>query len=129
MKKEKFGTYIRIKRINQGISLRGFADMLEISPVYLCNIEKDRHAAPNTEIVRKIATTLKFDENEKSILYDLAAASKHKPSIPIDISDYVMNNSTIRYALRLSQKINASDDDWNEFISILKKKNSIQTND
>ena len=125
MKKEKFGSYVRSKRIKCGISLRGFADMLEISPVYLCNIEKDRHAAPNTAIVKKIADILKFDEYETCILYDLAAASKHKPAIPIDIADYVMNNSTIRYALRLSQKINATEDDWNDFISVLKKKHNV----
>ena len=122
MRKEKFGSYIRAKRIDQGISLRRFADILEISPVYLCNIEKDRHAAPNTAIVKRIAEMLKFDESELCTLYDLAAESKHKPSIPIDISEYVMNNIVIRNTLRLAQDVGASDDDWNDFIMALRRK-------
>ena len=40
-----FGTYIKDKRLAKQISLRKFAELLDISPVYLCNIEKDRNPA------------------------------------------------------------------------------------
>lgn len=122
MKKEKFGSFIKFKRINQGLSLCGFADKLEISPVYLCNIEKNRHAAPSADIIKKIAEILKLEGHELFVLYDLAAESKHKPSTPIDISEYVMNNTVVRSALRLAQNVDASEEDWNEFIFVLKNK-------
>ena len=38
-----FGTFIKDKRLAKQISLRKFAELLDISPVYLCNIEKDRN--------------------------------------------------------------------------------------
>ena len=50
-----FGTYIKDKRLAKQISLRKFAELLDISPVYLCNIEKDRNPAPKDDIISKVA--------------------------------------------------------------------------
>ena len=43
---QTFGSYVREKRMARGLSLRGLAAKLEVSPVYMSNMENDRRAAP-----------------------------------------------------------------------------------
>ena len=43
---ETFGKFIREKRLERGLTLRGLAARLDLSPVYMSNIETDRRAAP-----------------------------------------------------------------------------------
>ena len=49
-----FGEYIKEKRLEKGITLRGFAEIIDISPVYMCNLEKGRRPAPSEAIMEKI---------------------------------------------------------------------------
>lgn len=37
-----FGEYLKQKRLDKEITLRGFAKLVDISPVYLCDLEKGR---------------------------------------------------------------------------------------
>lgn len=48
MEQETFGGFLKRKRLEREITLRGFAGMLDISPVYLCDLEKDRVALSKT---------------------------------------------------------------------------------
>ena len=43
---QTFGSYVREKRMARGLSLRGLAAQLEVSPVYMSNMENDRRPAP-----------------------------------------------------------------------------------
>ena len=49
-----FGEYITKKRLEKKITLRGFARMLDISPEYVCNFEKNRKPAPKADLLKKI---------------------------------------------------------------------------
>lgn len=64
-----FGTYIKDKRLAKQISLRKFAELLDISPVYLCNIEKDRNPAPKDDIISNMARLLMLNDTETAELY------------------------------------------------------------
>ena len=46
---QTFGSYVREKRMARGLSLRGLAAKLEVSPVYMSNMENDRRPAPTKE--------------------------------------------------------------------------------
>ena len=46
---QTFGSYVREKRMARGLSLRGLAAKLEVSPVYMSNMENDRRPAPTRE--------------------------------------------------------------------------------
>ena len=46
---QTFGSYVREKRMARGLSLRALAAKLEVSPVYMSNIENDRRPAPTME--------------------------------------------------------------------------------
>ena len=46
---QTFGSFVREYRMSRGLSLRNLAAKLEISPVYMSNIETDRKPAPTQE--------------------------------------------------------------------------------
>jgi len=119
-----FGAFIRKKRLESEpcISLRKLAELLEISPVYMSNIEVGRNAAPKEDILENIARILKLDKQEQDLLYDLAAKSKTYTAVPGDLPEYISANEYARVALRLAKDVDATDDEWIEFIEKLKKR-------
>lgn len=128
MTQEKtFGSFLTEKRKARDISLRQFAEKLELSPVYLCNLEKDRRPAPKTEILERIAVLLILSQAEKEEMYDLAALSKKIPAISSDLPEYIMDRDIVRVALRTAKDVDATDEEWQEFIEKLnRRKKQIQ---
>lgn len=57
---QTFGRFVRQRRSSLGITLRGLASKLNLSPVYLSNIETDRKPAPTQEYLEKLAIELKL---------------------------------------------------------------------
>ena len=117
--KETFGSFIKEKRILRQISLRKFAELLDISPVYMCNIEKDRNPAPKDDILSHMAELLLLSEQETETLYDLAAKSKSTPTVSRDLPEYIMDRDIVRVALRTAKDVDATDEEWQEFIAKL----------
>jgi transcriptional regulator with XRE-family HTH domain len=115
-----FGTFIKEKRKERGISLRRFAEEVGISPVYLSNLENDRMNAPKDDVVSNIARLLKLTEADTAILYDLAAKAKNSVVVPQDLPDYIMDRDIVRVALRTAKDVDATDEEWQEFIAQLK---------
>lgn len=107
MEQETFGGFLKRKRLEREITLRGFAGMLDISPVYLCDLEKDRVALSKTERLKQIAELLRLDTNDTDTLYDLAALARSRPAVSGDLPDYIMENEIVRVALRT-----AKDAEW-----------------
>jgi transcriptional regulator with XRE-family HTH domain len=119
-----FGTFIRKKRLSAEphISLRKFAEMLDISPVYMSNIETDRNAAPKEDILANIARILELDKQEQELMYELAAKTKTYTAVPEDLPEYISSNEYARIALRVAKDVDATDKEWIEFIEKLKKR-------
>lgn len=59
-----FGATIRALREAQRISLRKFAEKVDISPTYLSKIERDEFPPPGEETVRRFADALNQDHDE-----------------------------------------------------------------
>lgn len=119
-----FGSYIKEKRMAQNISLRKFADLIGISPVYLCNMEKDRNPAPKDEVIEKLVKHLLLNEADTIQLYDLAAKAKSSPTVSQDLPKYIMDRDIVRVALRTAKDVDATDEEWQEFIAMLEKRRS-----
>jgi transcriptional regulator with XRE-family HTH domain len=119
-----FGAFIRKKRLDTDphISLRKFAEMLSISPVYVSNIETDRLPAPKEPILSNMAKILSLDKHEQEQMYDLAANSKTYTAVPDDLPEYISTNEYARIALRVAKDVDATDTEWIEFIEKLKKR-------
>lgn len=120
--KQSFGSFIRAKRLEADITLRGMAQILDISPVYMSNIETDRNPAPKADILEHLAKALQLDKHEREVMYDLAAESKNYTAIPGDLPEYISANEYARIALRVAKDVDATDMEWLEFIEKLKKR-------
>lgn len=117
-----FGAFISNKRKEKKISLRDFSRMIGISPVYLSCIERGERAAPTYNILEKIAQVFMLNEEERELMYDLAAKSKKSVSLAFDLLIYINENKTVHKALRLAKKCEADEKDWQMFIDSLSNK-------
>ena len=103
---DRFGKFVREKREEKKINLRKLAEILEIAPAYMSDIEKSRRYPPDKEKIEKIAATLELTEEEKNYLFDLAALAKDNAVSP-DLPEYIMEHELVRVALRRSRDIDA----------------------
>ena len=79
-----FGTYVRTKREEAGMTLTEFARQLEISPAYWSRIETGRENPPKDELIRKAATILGLSEDELFI-----EASRLPPDMQDEVAEVV----------------------------------------
>ncbi|MGN0503232.1 MAG: helix-turn-helix domain-containing protein [Ruminococcus sp.] len=114
-----FGSFIYKKRTQKHISLRGLANMIGVSAVYISSMEKGKRAAPTYPVLMKIADVLMLSEEEKVFMLDLAAKSKKSLSLAEDLLEYINSNKIVHEALRKAIKCNATDEDWQNFIDSL----------
>ncbi|MCO6455509.1 MAG: helix-turn-helix transcriptional regulator [Pirellulaceae bacterium] len=63
-----FGQVLREKRMNKGLSLRKFAQMVGISPTYLSQVEQMNVDPPTADRVKRMAEILGENEDELNAL-------------------------------------------------------------
>lgn len=61
---KSFGQVLREGRKAQGISLRKFAQAVDLSATYLSKIERDEMPPPAEDTIKRIAKALDYDEDE-----------------------------------------------------------------
>lgn len=59
---QNFGAYLREVRLRQKFGLRELARCVEITPSYLCHLEKGDKYHPSEELVLRLAAALRTDE-------------------------------------------------------------------
>ena len=106
------GQFLVQKRTEHNISARWLAKALNISAVYICDIEKGRRALPD-DLLPKVAEILLLTEKEKTQMYDLVAMSKN--TVSVDICEYIMNKDIVRKVIRTAIKNDIPDDAWEAF--------------
>ncbi len=118
-----FGEFLTRVRKDRGITLREFARRVDLSPEYVCNIEKCRKPAPVAEVLERIAMVLNLSSDESAKMYDLAANSKNTDNaVPEDLTGFLNDNRVILTALRTARDMDATDEDWQEFMAKLTAK-------
>ncbi|WP_129724689.1 helix-turn-helix domain-containing protein [Xylanivirga thermophila] len=122
----KFGKYISEKRKDNGITLRGMADLLDFSAPYWSDIEKGRRNPPNIEKLEEAAEILKLSQKEKEHMIDLA--SEDRDEIPLDLPEYIKGSELARTALRKAKQLNEikgnkdiTEKAWEDFIKALEE--------
>ncbi len=115
-----FGEFVKEKRRKKGITLRSFADMINIAPAYMSDIEKSKRNAPTQEILERMVKALELSNEEANELFDLAASSKD--AIAQDLKEYVSYNQKVRVALRKAKDLNLGDDEWIKIIEEMANK-------
>ena len=112
---QTFGSYVREKRMARGLSLRGLAAKLEVSPVYMSNMENDRRPAPAKAKLDHLIEILSLRQEDVERLLDLAARSRTR-QVSADLPEYIMERDIVRAALRTAKEVDATDEEWQEFI-------------
>lgn len=94
---------------------RALAAKLDLSPVYLSNIENDRRPAPTRAYLERLEQELHLSKVETEQMLDLAAKSQNN-RVSADLPDYIMDREIVRAALRTAKEADATDQEWQEFI-------------
>lgn len=118
----QFGKYVETMRKSKGKSLRETAKAIKVSPQYYSEVEKGRSSTFTSERLKLLARFLLLNEEESHALYDMAAESKSSNDIvtPQDCADYMIGNSYVIEALRLSMETGAGEKEWQVFLDDLK---------
>ena len=115
-----FAEFLKEKRTQKKLTLRKMAELIDIAPAYLSDIEKRKRNAPSQDVLERIVGVLQLNEAENNEMYDLAAMDKD--TIAPDISEYVLTNNTIRVALRKAKDLDFGEKEWMKIIEEMEKK-------
>lgn len=124
-KNMRFGEFIRSKRLKdpRELSLRDVAGVLNMSLSMLSDIEQGRRKPFDDEKIEKFCGYLGLSDEDKALMYDLAAREKRE--VPSDIDDIMMHSEIgdmARFALRMSNAGIANEEDWRDFIRKIEEK-------
>ena len=122
-----FGGFLRQKRMSKEITLRKFAELSGLSPVHISNLETNQRHAPKDGALERMAAVLQLSKSDEERFYDLAAASTTSPRVSGDLPEYIMGHNLVKAALRTAKDVDATDDEWQEFIDKLKKRKEQET--
>ena len=103
------------------ITLRTFAKQVGISATFISGMENNEKSAPSDEVLKNIAEILHLDKEETDKLYDLAVQTKASKPLPLDIAETVRENAVVRIALRVAKDLDATDEEWEDFMRRLKE--------
>lgn len=109
-----FGEFIVRKRKEKDLSARQLALAVEITPEYMCEIEKGRKTAVSEPILERLIRVLHLSEADTALFYDLAALSRN--AVSADLPEYIMANQLVRAAIRTAKKHQVPDAKWEKFI-------------
>ena len=124
-KNMRFGELIKFKRLKdpRELSLKDVSSVLNISLSFLSDIEQGRRKPFDDEKIERFCDFLRLTDEDKALLYDLAA--RERRAVPGDIDDIMMYSEIgemARFALRMSNAGIADENDWREFIRKIEKK-------
>ena len=115
-----FGEYVKQRRESLKMTMRDFAEKVQISPAYLCDIEKGNRKPPE-RFLEKFAEVLQItDANELNDFYDRAGIGKNGQHS--DINTYIDGLPSARMALRTARDNHYTDEDWLRLVQIIKQK-------
>lgn len=104
-----FGRFVKNYRSENDITIRDFADELEISPSYLCEIEKGRKRVP-VKLVPILKQKFGIKDDEKQIFDDMVSLSRGYGFA--DINKYLFSHPLAVEAVRAAQEKNISGDEF-----------------
>lgn len=116
--KKKFGAYIHERRLALQLPMRRLAEMVGLSPSYLRDIELGNRQAPKNQL-SELALALEIPEDELSLFYDLAGASRGYQYE--DINPYLEQQELARVALRMARDAGLDNEAWQRIISEISK--------
>ena len=123
-----FGIALNEYRLKKGLSLSEMSTTLDISHVYLRNIELGKKSPPGDNLLIKISQVLQLNNQEKELFFDLAALTKEANNprnyyLPADISLYLSSIPDATRLIRKANELNLESDYWRKLIKQLENDN------
>ena len=103
-----FGDFISQKRKDLRITLKDMADRLNISSPYLSDVEKGKRDSFDLDRLNQIAKILNLDEEESSIMMDLAG--KQRNTVAPDLPEYILKTKGLSVALRKARDLDVKEE-------------------
>lgn len=121
--RKTFGEMLKKLRVEEaGIGLRAFADMINMKPSNLSNIERSRIPPPaSRKAIDSICDTLGLprEDQRREKLFDLAAKAKNR--IPADVAEAVKKQPGIPVLVRTVANKQLSEKKLRELAEYIKK--------
>jgi len=118
-----FGAMLKKLRVEEAdIGLRAFADLINMKPSNLSNIERGRIPPPaNRETIDRIgdALGLPIGDPRRNELFDLAAEAKNR--IPVDVAEAIKEQPGIPVLVRTVANKQLSKEKLKELAEYIKK--------
>lgn len=115
--KETFGKCIRARRKELGKTVRGVAQAVGMSPIYLSDIERGLRVAPvsskRINYMDNLIRELQIDQSELHSFYGMADASCVRAET---IQSYLSRTPIAKIAVRLANEADIPDSEWQKFI-------------
>lgn len=125
----RFGVFLKEKRLEKGITTRNMASELGVSVSYVSELESGAKMPPNSKeekynnLVDRIANYLDLNEEDALKLRNLADSDLGaRGYLSNDMTEYVNNVPLAMAALRKAKDVNLSNSEWNEIIDKIDKK-------
>ena len=121
--KRTFGEFLKKLRVEEAeIGLRAFADLINMKPSNLSNMERGRAAPPaNRKTIDQICDTigLPSEDPRREELFDLAASAKNR--IPADVADTIREQPGISVLVRTVGNKQLSEDKIRELTEYIRE--------
>ena len=114
-----FGQFISEQRRKHFLQSKELAEILGISMGYLSQLEHGKRVCPDQKLLKKLIEVFNLNEEERIIIFDLY--EKASGNLSPDIVEYVQSKEIVKRALRTAKAVNATDSDWEMFISAIRK--------
>ena len=109
---QKFGEFIKEKRVQRGYKLKVFSELVGISSVYESYIENGKRPAPAERILNNMIRVLGLDDAEIHRLHHLASATRSKYDLPDDIAEYLTDREYLYDLIRMAKEKELSQEQW-----------------
>ena len=105
-----FGSYLRQLREKRKLRQEDLAKAINVSTVYICDIEKGRRNPPDIEKLKVWEKLLGLTEKEMACFYDMVG--QERKEMPPDIVEYMIKHPEARNAIRRIMA-DSREYDWN----------------
>ena len=117
---KSFGDFISTRRKDNRITLRQMARLLSISAPYLLDVEKGRKNPLSIEKLNMIPEILSLSAEDRALMFDLAGEKRNE--VAPDVPHYIKGRKFVIKAIRAARDLEATEEEWQQFIDILKNK-------
>lgn len=123
-----FGEILRQKRLEQKITLRSFAKIIGKGPQFVSEMESG-YSLPSGDTLQIIINELKIEKADAEMLYDMLVDLKPTKRVPDDVEHLLHSNKRLIVALRVAKDLEATDEEWSDFIKRLEESRNVKGDD